>query len=190
MPNRHKKKALDHIDVTILEALQEDASLTNQSIGERVGLTPGPTHSRIKRLKEEGIVRGIHADLDWNGLGYGFFATTDVKVQLDRSEEVEEWLGRVPNVWNLCKLKGMDGQSEVIFRFWSVSDCRETFLSITHSLLSMFDGMVDVQIQEVDWIARKSAVVKVGRVVLGKDAFDVWDPKNEHPTKATGEGTM
>ena len=56
MTNSKKARKLDELDVAILEALQEDASLTNQAIGEMIGLTPGPTHSRIKRLKEEGII--------------------------------------------------------------------------------------------------------------------------------------
>ena len=73
-----KKKALDSVDVAILNALQAGASMTNQAIGELVGLTPGPTHSRIKRLKEEGIIKGIHADLDWTLLGYDFFCLMDV----------------------------------------------------------------------------------------------------------------
>lgn len=180
MPQRSKKRNLDRIDVTILETLQEDASLTNQAIGDRVGLTPGPTHSRIKKLKEDGIVRGIHADLDWKGLGYEFFATVDIKVQQERSDEAEVWLSRIPNVWNLCRLKSAESEAEVVFRFWSVSDSRETFLTIAHSLLSMFDGFTDVQIQEVDWIARKSPVVKVGRVALGTDAVDVWNPEQEN----------
>ena len=46
-----KKRPLDAVDVAILKALQQDASMTNQAIGELVGLTPGPTHSRIKRMK-------------------------------------------------------------------------------------------------------------------------------------------
>jgi hypothetical protein len=45
-------------------------------------------------------------------------------------------------------------------------------------MLTMFDGFTDVQVQEVDWIARKSAIVKVGRVALGTDAFKVWDPQD------------
>ena len=39
-----KKRPLDAVDVAILKALQQDASMTNQAIGELVGLTPGPTH--------------------------------------------------------------------------------------------------------------------------------------------------
>lgn len=187
MGSQSKKKPLDKIDVAILEALQKDASMTNQAIGEMVGLTPGPTHSRIKRLKEEGVIRGIHADLDWNGLGYEFFATVDIKVQIERADQAESFLSQIPNLWNLCRLKDPALTDEVVFRFWSVSDCRETFLTIAHSLLTMYDGFTDVQIQEVDWVARQSPVVKVGRVVLGSDAYEIWDPENEllqHNSKA------
>ena len=37
-----KKKALDAVDVVILKALQADASMTNQAIGDLVGLTRVP----------------------------------------------------------------------------------------------------------------------------------------------------
>ncbi len=178
-----KKKKLDAIDVAILETLQEDASMTNQAIGERVGLTPGPTHSRIKRLKEAGIVKGIHADLDWKELGFGFFATVDVQVHDAHAAAAEKWLVQIPNVWNLCKLKSPELSGETVFRFWSVSDNRETFLTIVHSLLTTFEGFTDVHVQEVDWVSRKSAVAKVGRVALGSDAFEVWEPgENGEPS--------
>lgn len=176
MTNSKKARKLDELDVAILEALQEDASLTNQAIGDMIGLTPGPTHSRIKRLKEEGIIRGFHADLDWTGLGYGFFATVDVKVPTDDAGEAESWLARIPNVWNLCRIKHPNNQKEAFFRFWSVSDSRDTLLTIAQSLLEQHDCFTDVQIQEVELIERKSEVVKVGRVALGKDQVPVWSP--------------
>ena len=82
-----KKRPLDAVDVAILKALQQDASMTNQAIGELVGLTPGPTHSRIKRMKEEGIIKGIHADLDWKALGYDIFCVMEVTAEADKAEE-------------------------------------------------------------------------------------------------------
>jgi len=175
-----KKRSLDATDVAILEALQVDASMTNQAVGERVGLTPGPTHSRIKRLKEEGVIRGVHADLDWRGLGYEFFTTVDVKVASNHAEEVEKSLSQVPNVWNLCRLKSVERSQEVTYRFWGVTDSRETFLTICQSLLQAFDGFVDIQIQEVELLQRQPEVVKVGRVALG-DAVEVWKPSVEAP---------
>ena len=47
---------------------------------------------RIKRLKEEGIVRGVHANLDWHKLGYEFFATVDVKAsRRTPSKRRQDW---------------------------------------------------------------------------------------------------
>ena len=142
--------------------------MTNQAIGERVGLTPGPTHSRIKRLKEEGIVRGVHANLDWHKLGYEFFATVDVKVEQPYAEETQAGLAQIPNVWNLSRIKHPANANEVLFRFWCVSDSRQTF----------FEGFTDVQIQEVELIERQSEIVNVGRVVLGASEVPVWSPSS------------
>jgi DNA-binding Lrp family transcriptional regulator len=180
-----KTRTLDAIDVAILEALQADAGLTNQAVGELVGLTPGPTHSRIKRLKEEGVIRGMHADLNWRGLGFEFFTTVDVKVSAEKSKEAEDWLSQVPNVWNLCRLKTAEKAREVTFRFWGVSDSRETFLTICHSLLEAFDGFVDIQIQEVELLEREAQVVNVGRVALG-DAVEVWKPSSGRTSRRKG----
>ena len=173
-----KHRKLDEVDVAILEALQEDASMTNQAIGERVGLTPGPTHSRIKRLKEEGIVRGMHANLDWHKLGYEFFATVDVKVEQAYAEQTQAGLAQIPNVWNLSRIKHPANANEVLFRFWCVSDSRQTFLTIAETLMSSFEGFTDVQIQEVELIERQSEIVNVGRVVLGASEVPVWSPSS------------
>ena len=172
-PSMSKKKALDAVDVAILKALQADASMTNQAIGELVGLTPGPTHSRIKRLKEEGIIKGIHADLDWTLLGYEFFCLMDVKVEAERAEEAASYLTQVPNVWNVCKVQEPGNDREVTFRLWAVTDSRETMLTIMGHLMEAYDGFVDVHVQEMELLSRHPGVVNVGRVVLGEDV-PVW----------------
>lgn len=181
-----KKRSLDAIDVGILEALQIDAGMTNQAIGEKVGLTPGPTHSRIKRLKEEGYIKGTHADLNWHALGMEFFSSIDVKVPSSRAEEAEHWLRHVPGIWNLAKMKNTGNESEVIFRFWGVSSDRKVSLAIIDSILTAFDSSVDIQIQEMELIERRSSHVRLGRKILG-DGTPIWTPA-ESPLPSKGEG--
>ena len=142
-----KKRPLDAVDVAILKALQQDASMTNQAIGELVGLTPGPTHSRIKRMKEEGIIKGIHADLDWRSLGYKLFYCLDVKVESDKVEEAGYILTQVPNLWNVCKMIDPTNDREVTFRMWSVTDSHETMLASWGIFEERYDGFCDVQVQ-------------------------------------------
>ena len=164
-----KKRPLDAVDVAILKALQQDASMTNQAIGELVGLTPGPTHSRIKRMKEEGIIKGIHADLDWKALGYDIFCVIEVKAEAEEAEHAGHVLTQVPNLWNVCQLVDPTNDREVTFRMWAVTDSHKTMLSIMGKLLESYDGFVDVQVQNIEMLSRNPGMVNVGRVVLGED---------------------
>ncbi len=47
---------LDRLDRRILAELQQDGSLTNQQLAERVGLSASPCLRRVKALEEAGII--------------------------------------------------------------------------------------------------------------------------------------
>jgi DNA-binding Lrp family transcriptional regulator len=64
------KVKLDRADRLILEALQQDARLSSAELAERVSLTTSPCWRRVKRLEDEGVIRGYHARLDPERLGY------------------------------------------------------------------------------------------------------------------------
>ncbi len=60
---------LDKIDIKILNAVQEDASLTGTTLAERVGLSPSPCWRRLQRLRDEGYIKKDVALLDRKKLG-------------------------------------------------------------------------------------------------------------------------
>ncbi|MFL6674560.1 MAG: Lrp/AsnC family transcriptional regulator [Massilia sp.] len=72
---------LDRADRQILEALQEDARLSSAELAERVSLTTSPCWRRVKRLEEEGVIRGYHARLDPERLGYQVTAFVYVSLE-------------------------------------------------------------------------------------------------------------
>lgn len=49
---------LDDYDLNILRALQDNAELSMQEIGEKVGLSHTPCWRRIKRLEADGVIQG------------------------------------------------------------------------------------------------------------------------------------
>ena len=65
---------LDATDLAILRILQEDAALTNKQVAARVHLSPTPVFERIKRLQEQGYIRGYRAILDAEKLDCSFIA--------------------------------------------------------------------------------------------------------------------
>lgn len=60
---------LDEIDVRLLEELQRDASRSNAELARSIGLSAPATFNRVRRLREQGVLTGVHARLDPARLG-------------------------------------------------------------------------------------------------------------------------
>lgn len=60
---------LDAIDWKILRELQDDGRMTNVELSRRVGISAPPCLRRVKRLEDQGLIRGYRAMLDGAALG-------------------------------------------------------------------------------------------------------------------------
>ena len=67
----------DAIDLRLLDALQADASLSNQDLATRVAVSPATCLRRVKRLVEAGVVERRVAILSADKLGAGLSAILD-----------------------------------------------------------------------------------------------------------------
>src|SRR5689334_17955868 len=66
---RHIK--LDRIDRRILRDLQADGRMTNVDLAKRAGISAPPCLRRVRALEEAGLIRGYHADINAEALGFG-----------------------------------------------------------------------------------------------------------------------
>ena len=74
---------IDAIDRRILAELQADGRMTNVELARRAGISAPPCLRRVRRLEEAGIIRGYHADMDPQLLGWEvtFFAIVGLDSQ-------------------------------------------------------------------------------------------------------------
>lgn len=63
------QRLLDLAGWQIVEALQENARLSYQALGQQVGLSPVAVAERVRRLEEMGIIRGYRAEIDATAVG-------------------------------------------------------------------------------------------------------------------------
>lgn len=108
---------LDLKDRKILYQLDINARQSNAEISKKVMLSKDAVGYRIKKLEEQGIIRGYKAVIDSSRLGYSFYRIyfNLMDIQPDRLDELVEYLKKQKNVWWIAKL---DGAWNFVFAVW------------------------------------------------------------------------
>ena len=68
---------IDEIDRRILRVLQTDGRMSFKDLGREVGLSANATGVRVGRLLADGVITGVHAQVDHALLGRGLEAYVD-----------------------------------------------------------------------------------------------------------------
>ena len=100
---------LDQTDKNLLAALQNDAQLTAQQLGERLNLSTSQAGRRKQRLESEGYIQNYAARID--PMRIGLTVQAFVQVQLDRhgqenSQEFNRILSTSPEIISAWTLTG------------------------------------------------------------------------------------
>ncbi len=121
---------LDEIDRKILADLQADGRMTNVELARRVGISAPPCLRRVRALEDAGYIRGYHAELTPEHLGFG--VTVFAMVGLDSQAETdlkafEEKVRSWPQVRECHMLAGeIDFLLKVVAKDW---DAYQHFLT-------------------------------------------------------------
>lgn len=125
-----QKVKLDQIDRKILADLQADGRKTNVDLAARVGISAPPCLRRVRALEESGYIKGYHADLNPQLLGYGVtvFAMVGLNSQAEQDlNAFEQTIAGWPQVRECHMLAGEnDFILKVVARDW---DAYQTFLT-------------------------------------------------------------
>jgi DNA-binding Lrp family transcriptional regulator len=89
----------DATDIKLLDALQQDASLSNQALAERVHISPPTCLRRVKRLRDAGLIEREIALLSPDKLaavlGHGLTALVEISLDRQGAEQLEMFEARV-----------------------------------------------------------------------------------------------
>ena len=102
---------LDDIDRHIVRELARDARIANNALADRVGIAPSTCLGRVRSLRERGVIRGYHADVDPAALGRPLQAMIAVRLQSHARSRLRGFVAEVaglPEVLNVFFLAGKD----------------------------------------------------------------------------------
>jgi DNA-binding Lrp family transcriptional regulator len=123
---------LDGTDVKILRILLSDARLSSRQIARKTGVSIGTVLSRIKKMKQTGIIKEYSAIVDHEKLGYELTVITEMTISKGRLSEIAKEIARVPNVCCVYNVTGLT-DAMVIAKFKK----REELSGFTKYLLSL-----------------------------------------------------
>jgi DNA-binding Lrp family transcriptional regulator len=100
---------LDGTDRALLRALVDDARISNKDLAARVGIAQSTCLARVRALRDSGVIRGYHADIDPRALGHGLQAMIAIRLQPDARTAIREFvatLSRRPEVLEVYFVAG------------------------------------------------------------------------------------
>jgi DNA-binding Lrp family transcriptional regulator len=110
-PSNIVRGPLDDIDRRLLRELAADARIPNNALAERVGIAPSTCLGRVRALRDSGVIRGYHADVDPAALGRPIQAMISVRLQSHARGHIPDFMAKIatlPEVLNVYFLGGAD----------------------------------------------------------------------------------
>ncbi|KTG20894.1 Lrp/AsnC family transcriptional regulator [Haloferax profundi] len=106
---------LDDLDREILYMLQGEARHTSSTdIAESLDVSASTVRNRIQRLEGDGVLRGYHADVDYESAGYQLFTLIVCTAPIPEREELAIAAAEVSGVVEVQEV--MTGESNVLVR--------------------------------------------------------------------------
>lgn len=140
---------IDKIDRQILTLLIEDARMPFTEIAQRIHVSPGTVHGRVKKLERRQIITGATLTIDYERVGYSFTAFVGLVLgRTSDTEKVLESLLEIPEVTVahiasgqfsiFCKVRCRDAKhaKDVIFTINAIDGMlrTETMISLEESI--------------------------------------------------------
>lgn len=102
---------VDELDRKILAELLKDSRTSSREIAKKLGTSAGTVLARIRRMEEEGVIKGYSAILDYEKLGYQLTAVTEIIVSRGKLLEVDKEVAKLP--WT-CAVYDVTGETDAI----------------------------------------------------------------------------
>ncbi len=123
---------LDHIDHKILKHLQENARITNAELADKVGLSPTPCLRRLRRLENDGIIKGYHTEVNREALGVNVTVIILVKLEREDDKTLREFEKAIKDREEVMECYLVTGKFDYFIRVLIPTlSAYETFLSET-----------------------------------------------------------
>lgn len=108
----------DSTDTRLLRAIQADAQLTAQQLGDRLNLSPSQAGRRRQRLEADGTIRGYRAVLDAGRLGLNVEAFIQVAMATHSAENAADFIALTRRREDIVGIWTLTGEADYLLRVY------------------------------------------------------------------------
>jgi len=107
---------MDKLDLKIINALNENARRSFRNISRKLNISLTTVANRIKKLENEGIIRGYIPLINLDYIGYDLLVIIGIRISHGKLMEVERKISKNPHVYEIYDTTG-DWDAIIIARF-------------------------------------------------------------------------
>jgi DNA-binding Lrp family transcriptional regulator len=159
---------LDTFGLRILVALQENGRLTNQELGERVGMSASQCSRRRISLEAAGLIRGYRADLAAERVGFRLLVFVQVTLATHSGDNAEKFRKLVARLDEVQEAYATSGDTDYFLKI-VVPDLKDLSVLLNEILLPhesvarVRSSIVLDRLKETAWLPLRSLVEGTAR---------------------------
>ena len=112
--NNVRPPVLDEIDHAILRLLLDDGRMPNLALASAVGIAPSTCLGRVRALRESGVIRGYHADIDPALVGLPIQAIIAVRMQAHHRDQIQAFVTVAPHLPGVVEVFHVAGGTDYL----------------------------------------------------------------------------
>ncbi len=125
---------LDALDWRLIDLLQNDGSLSNAALVEKIGLSASQISRRRARLEERGVVTGYRALIDPAAIGLGITVFIHVALDMHSRDNARRFRDLVRLTPAVLEAHALTGEADYLLKV-AVGDLTELSLLVNEVLL-------------------------------------------------------
>ncbi len=138
---------LDSLDERILWELTKDARLSNAALAERLHVSASTTHARVRALRDAGVIKSSHIEVNYEALGLTVQGLVSVRLRAQARPQIKSYAQQVIQLPNVLSVYFVGGSVDFLIHVACTSTTQLRDFVASH--LSMDPAVASTETQIV-----------------------------------------
>ena len=143
---------IDNLDRDILNSLIKNARTAYAELAKMFDVSPGTIHVRVEKMKQAGIIEGVHAHINSKRLGYDVCCF--IGITLNHAKDYQE------------ALKKLEALEEVIEAYYTIGHHFNLFIKVMCRSIDALEQLLIKKIQVIDEIQSTETMISLQNPIM------------------------